>query len=188
MDDAMRCSSAAASFCWPGPWAASGCGTDADLRASGPPTSATPSRRCWPLASRSRCPHPGVAHLTRPQRPARQDRRITHCRASFKRLADEAVVTKDGPHPTVTLGANGTTRCRSPEWPCHKRASHSGPERFERPTTKRPRPAPFPALAGTAASRTGFGSRGGRSAQSSAAAGNVGPVLLKWLVACLAAS
>jgi hypothetical protein len=45
------------------------------------------------------------------------------------RLGLDAVVTKDGPHPTVRLGANGTTRAKSTHWPCHLCATSDGQSR-----------------------------------------------------------
>jgi hypothetical protein len=45
-------------------------------------------------------------------------------------LANNAVVTEDGPHPSIEVGANGVTRCHGhPRRPCHQRAIHNGPGR-----------------------------------------------------------
>ena len=98
---------------------------------------ALPAQLCLPNLWRPGC---DLGART-PHRLARQDRRITHCGTSFRRLANEAVITMDGPHPTVTLGANGTTRCRS----LNRRATSvpftavlAGPERTTTDSTLAP--------------------------------------------------
>jgi hypothetical protein len=59
---------------------------------------------------------------------------------AVRALANEAVVTKDGPHPTVRVEptARPGTR-RHPRRPCHKRAIHSSPERSRADNHGQPR-------------------------------------------------
>jgi hypothetical protein len=51
------------------------------------------------------------------------------CRAA-SRLANDAVVTEDEPHPAIKLRADGTSWYRrQPQQSCYERAIHSSPER-----------------------------------------------------------
>jgi hypothetical protein len=89
--------------------------------------------------------------------------------ASLRALAHEAVVSENGPHPPVKAEPNGATGCeRHPHRPCHKRATHNGPERSPsgqpRTTANRHRPARLHASAGDSRGRSGFASR--RSARA----------------------
>jgi hypothetical protein len=82
----------------------------------------------------------------------------------LRALAHETVVTEDGPHPPVEAEPTAPRCARvilagRPQ-ACHSQRSlpvHSGQPRT---TTKQPRPAPFPAIAGDSSGRTGFASRG----------------------------
>jgi hypothetical protein len=48
----------------------------------------------------------------------------------LQRLADEAIVTEDGPRPAVRVEPTARLGIRRrPRRPCHKRAIHSSPER-----------------------------------------------------------
>jgi hypothetical protein len=48
----------------------------------------------------------------------------------LQRLADEAIVTEDGPHPAVRMEPTARLGIgRRPRRPCHKRAIHSSPDR-----------------------------------------------------------
>ena len=86
---------------------------------------ALPAQLCLPNLWRPGC---DLGART-PHRLARQDRRMTYCRASFRRLANEAVVTIDRLTQRSRWEPTAPPGCRSPEWPCHQRAIHSGPDR-----------------------------------------------------------
>jgi hypothetical protein len=58
----------------------------------------------------------------------------------LQRLADEAIVTADGPHPAVRMEPTARLGIgRRPRRPCHKRAIHSSPERSRADNHGQPR-------------------------------------------------
>jgi hypothetical protein len=114
---------------------------------------AVPGRPMGPWSRRTGAPKPSATG---------RDRKTLA--APRSRLANDAVVTEDGPQPFSYWEPTALRRAlsSSPAVPlaCHSQQSRPVPSGQPRTTPRRPQPAPFAKDAGSQHSRSGFGSRG----------------------------